>query len=117
MYESRRQSLLKRAQFLRRLLVHTAVVVIMVGASLAIGMWGYVRFESLSWLDAFLNTSMLLGGMGPIHVPVTEGGKLFCGIFALYAGVIFIAAAALLLAPVAHRLLHKFHLEGSSRDG
>ena len=117
MYESRKQPLLKRRQFLRRLLLHSGIAVALLGSSLAIGMWGYVHYESLSWLDAFLNTSMLLGGMGPIHVPVTEGGKLFCGIFALYAGVVFIAAAALLLAPVAHRLLHKFHLEGTTRDG
>ena len=116
-YESRSQPLLKRAQFLRRLVVHTAAVATLISTSLAIGMWGYVHFESLSWLDAFLNASMLLGGMGPIDYPKTEGGKLFAGIFAMYAGLVVIAAAALLIAPVAHRLLHRFHLEGSSRDG
>ena len=116
-YESRRQPLLKRMQFFRRLLVHSAAAVVLIGTSLAIGMWGYVKFESLSWLDAFLNAAMLLGGMGPIDFPKTEGGKLFAGIFAMYAGLVVIAAAALLLAPIAHRLLHRFHLEGSSRDG
>jgi len=115
-YESRGQPLLHRALFLRRLLAHAAAVAILIAASLAIGMWGYVRLESLSWIDAFLNTSMLLGGMGPIHVPATEAGKLFAGIFALYAGLLFIAVAALLLAPVIHRLLHRFHWERSSRD-
>lgn len=116
-YESRSQPLLKRAQFLRRLFIHTAAGAILIAASLAFGMWGYVHFESLSWLDAFLNASMLLGGMGPVDVPKTEGGKLFAGIFALYAGLVVIAVAALLLAPVAHRVLHRFHLERSSRDG
>ena len=110
-YESHSQPLLKRMQFLRRLLVHTAAVVILIGSSLAVGMWGYVHYESLSLLDAFLNASMLLGGMGPIDFPKTEGGKLFAGIFAMYAGLVVIAAAALLLAPIAHRLLHRFHLE------
>ena len=84
-------------------------------ASVAIGMTGYACFERLSWLDAFLETAMLLGGMGPIHAPQTDAGKLFAGIFALYAGLVFIATAALLLGPVVHRLLHHFHLEGSRR--
>jgi hypothetical protein len=116
MYESHRQPVLKPTQFLRRLLVHILSGAMLVAASLAFGTWGYVEFESLSWLDAFLNASMLLGGMGPIHIPVTEAGKLFAGIFALYAGLVFIVVAALLLAPIAHRVLHSFHLEGSGRD-
>ena len=116
-YEARRQPLLRRMQFLRRLFVHTAAGAALIAVSLAIGMWGYVHYESLSWLDAFLNASMLLGGMGPVDVPKTAGGKLFAGFFALYAGLVVIAVAALLLAPLAHRFLHRFHLEGSSRDG
>ena len=66
-------------------------------------------------LDAFLDTCMLLGGMGPIHAPQSEAGKLFAGLFALYAGLVFIVTAALLLGPVVHRLLHHFHLERSRR--
>ncbi len=116
MYESHRQPLLKRAQFLRRLLAHLGAGVMLIAASLAIGMWGYVHYESLSCLDAFLNASMLLGGMGPVHIPVTETGKLFAGIYALYAGLVFIAVAALLIAPLVHRVLHRFHWERSSRD-
>jgi hypothetical protein len=116
MYESRHQPLLHRAKFLRRLLLHSAVAIALVVFSIGIGMLGYRHFEHLSWLDAFLNTSMLLGGMGPIQFPQTEGGKLFAGFFALYAGLVFIASAALLLAPVVHRLMHRFHLTSSSRD-
>ena len=70
-----------------------------------------MRYEHLAALDAFLDTAMLLGGMGPVHIPVTDGGKLFAGFFALYAGLVFIATAALLLRPVAHRVLHRFHLD------
>ena len=80
-------------------------------ASVALGMAGYMHFEHLSALDAFLDTAMLLGGMGPVHIPVTDDGKLFAGFFALYAGIVFIATAALLLGPVAHRVLHRFHLD------
>jgi hypothetical protein len=72
-------------------------------------MSGYRAFEHLSWLDAFLNAAMLLGGMGPVDLPVTEGGKLFAGIFALYAGLVFIVTAALLFTPLLHRVMHRFH--------
>lgn len=111
MYESRRQPLLAPNAFLRRLLAHLAAAFVLLGGSVALGMAGYMHFEKLSPLDAFLDTAMLLGGMGPVHVPVTDGGKLFAGCFALYAGLVFIATAALLLGPLAHRVLHRFHLD------
>lgn len=76
-------------------------------------MIGYHALEGLSWLDAFLNAAMLLGGMGPVAVPVTTGGKLFAGLYALYCGLVVIIAAGIILAPVAHRILHRFHLEES----
>lgn len=117
MYESRHQPLLHRAGFVRRVLRHAIAVLGLILASIAIGMAGYVGLERLSWTDAFVETAMLLGGMGPIHAPQTEAGKLFAGLFALYAGLVFIVAAALLLGPVVHRLLHHFHLERSRRDG
>jgi hypothetical protein len=116
MYESRHQPLLHREGFLRRVLGHATAVALLLLASLAIGIAGQMCFERLSWTDAFLETCMLLGGMGPIHAPQTEAGKLFAGLFALYAGLVFIVTAALLLGPVAHRLLHRFHLEGTRRD-
>ena len=80
--------------------------------SLALGMWGYEHFESLPWPDSFLNTAMLLGGMGPVDPPHTEGGKIFAGLYALYAGLILIVAAGLFLAPVVHRIVHLFHWTG-----
>ena len=90
---------------------HLAAAIVLLAGSIAIGMAGYVRFEGLSALDAFLDTAMLLGGMGPVHMPKTDAGKLFAGFFALYAGLVFIAMAALVLGPVAHRVLHRFHLD------
>ena len=76
---------------------------------LGIGMAGYCGFEHLSAPDGFLNTAMLLGGMGPVNAPVTRAGKLFAGFFALYAGLVFIVTAALLFTPLLHRLMHRFH--------
>ncbi|MEX1993718.1 MAG: hypothetical protein WD929_03565 [Steroidobacteraceae bacterium] len=115
-YEARHQPPLTRARFARRLLGHSAVVVGLVALSLAVGMGGYIAFEQLSWTDAFLNAAMLLGGMGPVHLPRTEAGKLFAGCYALYAGLAFIAAAALLISPVLHRVLHRFHWDTPSRN-
>jgi hypothetical protein len=97
--------------YLRRLLKHFAVAVALVSGSLLAGMWGYRAFEGLGWLDAFVNAAMLLGGEGPLEQPHSSAGKLFAGLYALYAGILFIAVAGLLLAPVVHRLLHRFHWE------
>ena len=115
-YEAKHQPPLTRAQFVRRLLGHSAVVIGLIIMSLALGMFGYVRFEHLSYLDAFLNAAMLMGGMGPVHLPQTAAGKLFAGLYALYAGLVFIVIAALLISPVLHRVLHRFHWDGSSGD-
>jgi len=109
MYESKYQRPLPRAHFVRRLGLHLALALGVVAVSLGIGMTGYVVFEHLPWLDAFLNAAMLLGGMGPVDLPKTPAGKLFAGGYALYAGLVFIATAALLLTPVLHRVLHRFH--------
>lgn len=116
MYESRHQPPLHRAGFLRRILGHAVVAAGLLAVSIAIGMAGYVGFERLSWTDAFLDTCMLLGGMGPVHAPETGAGKIFAALFALYAGLVFVAAAAIVLAPVAHRLLHRFNWQSSRRD-
>ena len=110
MYEGKHQPLLSKAQFYQRLLWHTGVALVLAAVSLAIGMAGYIITEGLPWVDAFLNVAMLLGGMGPVNPPLTTAGKLFAGVFALYAGLVFIVSAALVLTPVVHRVLHHFHL-------
>ena len=74
-------------------------------------MLGYRWFEQMPWMDGFLNAAMLLGGMGPVNPPQTEGGKLFAGLYALYAGLVFVAAVALVAAPMLHRFLHRFNLD------
>lgn len=109
MYESKAQKPLPAVGFTKRVLGHAAVALGLLVVSLGIGMVGYSHFEALSPLDAFLNSAMLLGGMGPINAPVTPGGKLFAGLYALYAGLVFIVSAALIFTPIVHRVLHKFH--------
>lgn len=109
MYESHAEQPLPRAQFLRRLALHAAAAFALLLGSIVIGMAGYMYFEALAWRDAFLNAAMLLGGMGPVDAPKTDGGKVFAGLFALYAGLAFLLTAGVMLAPVLHRLMHKFH--------
>ena len=84
--------------------------------SLGIGVWGYVAYEGLSLLDAILNAAMLLGGMGPLHAPSTTGGKIFAGLYALYAGLVFIVTAALMFTPLIHRVLHRLHVDEDVDD-
>jgi flagellar biosynthesis protein FliR len=83
----------------------------LVAVSIAIGMLGYHFFDQLAWVDAFVDTSMLLGGMGPVNPLQGNVAKVFAGIFALYAGLVFLALTAIMLAPVLHRVLHAFHAE------
>lgn len=109
MYETKRQAPLTQMRFAWRLARQVAWVLVLLAVSLMLGMIGYVSCEGLSWIDAFLNAAMLLGGMGPVNPPQSWAGKLFAGLFALYAGLVFIVAAALLFTPVLHRLLHHFH--------
>jgi hypothetical protein len=109
MVDKQRSQPLPRAGFAARVARHVLAALGLLGVSLALGIGGYMHFERLSLVDAFLDAAMLLGGMGPVHTPVTTGGKVFAGLYALYAGLVFIVTTALVLTPLAHRLLHKFH--------
>jgi hypothetical protein len=109
MYESRNHPPLGRKEFMFRMLNHVAAAAGLLVFSIIAGMVGYRGFEHLSVNDAFLNACMLLGGMGPVNIPLTAAGKIFAGLFALYSGLVFIVTAALIFTPVIHRLLHKFH--------
>jgi hypothetical protein len=80
-------------------------------ASIALGMAGYHWIVGLPWPDAFMNTTMLLGGMGPVDPVKTTAGKVFAGVFALYSGLVFLAVTAFVLAPVFHYVLHRYHWE------
>ena len=111
-FERRGEALLPWRVFLLRRVGRTllacAVVIVL---SLVLGMVGYRLTEGMGWLDAFLNASMILGGMGPVDTLHSAGGKLFASFYALYSGLVLVFTAGLLLAPFMHRLLHRFHLE------
>jgi hypothetical protein len=111
MYEPRQQPLASRRHFVRRMALHGGAAVLLLTLSLGIGMLGYKHFEQLSWVDSFLNSAMLLGGMGPVNAPQSAPGKLFAGLYALYAGLVFLIVVGLVFTPVVHRLMHRFHLD------
>jgi hypothetical protein len=114
MFEHKTEPMLSPRAFAVRLVRGVLVGTGIIALSLGVGMAGYRGFEGLAWLDAFLNAAMLLGGMGPVATPVTEGGKLFAGFYALYCGLVVLAVAGIMLAPIAHRILHRLHLEEES---
>ncbi|MBP8172777.1 MAG: hypothetical protein KAY06_02025 [Aeromonadaceae bacterium] len=111
MYESRVEPLLSRTRFLLRMAHHALAVLGLLLFSLLLGMLGYLCFKPVSWHEALLDATLLLGGIGPLHMPQSVGGKIFIGLYGLYIALVFVAAAGLMLAPVAHRLLHKFHYD------
>src|SRR4029078_13550174 len=109
LYEHRSKRPISIAAFGRRMLRHGALALAVTLASIALCMAGYMYYENLPWRDAFLNTAMLMGGMGPVDPPKTDGGKMFAGLYALYAGLVFLLVAGVVVAPVLHRILHHFH--------
>jgi hypothetical protein len=116
-FEHKGKPLLDARGYRLRLLYHLLMTVALLASSLALGMCGYHGLEGLSWLDALVDSSMLLGGMGPVHPIVTDAGKLFVSFYALFSGLIFLVAAGVGFAPVFHRLLHKFHLDAEEGRG
>jgi len=115
MFEHRTMPLLPRPAFFARLLRSFALAMVIVAICLGIGMFGYRHFENLSWIDAFANAAMILSGMGPLATLQSNGGKIFAGCYALFSGLAFITIIGVILAPVAHRFLHEFHLEHNGK--
>jgi len=115
MYEHHSEPLAPRGVFARRLTLNSLVVLGILSISLIIGILGYHFLENLSWLDALLNASMILGGMGPVDRLETSAAKVFASIYALFSGIVFIAVLGMLLAPFVHRIMHKLHIADSAR--
>lgn len=110
MYEHRNRPLLSRAKFAKRVARHLLLAFCILAAGLGIGVVGYHSLAELSWIDSLLNASMILGGMGPVDPLHSDAAKIFASCYALFSGLAFIGIASLIVAPFAHRLLHRFHL-------
>ena len=115
--KTRKGGLAPRAVFYRRLRRNMLAAAALIAVSLAVGIAGYHWLGGLAWIDAFQNAAMILSGMGPVDPLSSSGAKLFAGLYALYSGLALIATAGVALAPILHRVFHRFHLEDSGDAG
>lgn len=116
MFERRHQKLLPRREFYRRLARSFSYGLGLIFLSLVIGTAGYHTLADEAWIDAFLNASMILSGMGPVSELHSTGAKLFAGCYAIYSGIALISTVAVVFAPLVHRLIHRFHLENEKDE-
>ncbi len=110
-YERHHEKLAPRSVFLKRLLAAEGFALGLIGMALVIGIAGYHFIAGFEWLDSLLEASMILGGMGPIKELPNDGAKFFASIYALFSGLIFIGVMGIVLSPVVHRIMHKFHVD------
>lgn len=116
MYEPVSKPLLPRIAFLQRVAVHAAMGLLLVFVSLAIGVLGYHNIADLHWVDALLNASMIMGGMGPVDTLTSDSAKIFASAYALYCGLILLVSVGIIFAPVFHRILHKLHIQSGRNN-
>jgi len=116
MFEHKRNNLLPFSLFLKRVLKYFTYTLFLIGIALLFGLLGYHFFADLDWIDAFYNASMILTGMGPVAEMTTIPAKLFSSFYALFSGILFLSTIAIFFAPIAHRILHKFHIENENAD-
>ena len=110
MYDHHKQPLASTKAFVRRVALNGLIAMFLLMFSLGIGMLGYHFLGKLSWIDSLLNSSMILGGMGPVDSLETDAAKIFASIYAIYSGVILLASVGVLATPIFHRFLHALHL-------
>jgi hypothetical protein len=115
MFEHRRDKLLPWPRFVRRMVLSFLLLVGIVGVALMLGVLGYHYIARLPWIDAVLNASMILTGMGPVATMKDTPSKLFASAYALFSGVVFLSSVGIVLSPVFHRILHRFHLDDEER--
>ena len=110
-FESSRQPVASRSVFVGRLARNAIYSALFISTSLFIGTCGYIYFEGMNLVDAFANASMILASMGPLSPLLTTGGKIFASFYAIFSGLLLIGISTLMLAPVFHRILHRFHVD------
>jgi len=110
-FERHHEQLAPRSVFVKRVIGALAIAFGLIAIALSVGIVGYHVIAGFNFVDSLLEASMILGGMGPVRELPNDTAKMFASIYALFSGVIFIALMGIILAPVAHRVLHKFHVD------
>jgi len=111
MFERKHEKLAPLSVFVKRIAASVVMAGILIAVALFIGITGYHWIAGFDWVDSFLEAAMILGGMGPVNPLATTGAKMFASGYALFSGLVFIAVMGIVLAPVTHRMLHKFHID------
>jgi hypothetical protein len=111
MFENKKEPLISQEKFLKRLYKMTFLAVLSTLICLFIGMVGYHYLCQMGWIDAMLNASMILSGMGPVNIIYGSVGKIFASFYAIFSGVMFVTNISIFFAPIIHRYLHIIHLE------
>lgn len=110
MFEHHRQPLAPLPVFIRRMAASMGISQVLAVGALVIGMAGYHWIAGLEWIDSFQNAAMILGGMGPVDLMTSTAAKLFAGLYAIFCGLVFISIMGIMMAPILHRVMHRFHL-------
>jgi hypothetical protein len=116
LFERRAHRVISRHRFALRMLLACGLWLALAVVGLLIGMAGYAFFERMSATDAYVNAAMILSGMGPVNELTTTGGKIFAGSYAIFSGLLIVIATGFVLAPVFHRVLHRFHVEQKGEE-
>jgi len=111
MFEHRHQQIVPVSVFIKRLAGFFGIAILLIFFALSIGIAGYHWIAGFGWVDSLLNASMILGGMGPVNPLTNMAAKIFASFYALFCGLIFIAVMGIILSPIMHRMLHKFHMD------
>lgn len=111
MFEQKHQKLVPTSVFIKRLFMFIGIAILLILFALFIGIAGYHWVAGFGWVDALLNASMILGGMGPVDLLISPGAKIFASVYALFSGLVFIAVMGIVFSPIVHRMLHKFHID------
>jgi len=111
MFEPKHQKIAPVHVFIKRLVVFIGIAILLIVFALVIGILGYHWIAGFGWIDALLNASMILGGMGPVDSLMNNGAKIFASMYALFSGLVFIAVMGIVFSPIVHRMLHKFHID------
>jgi len=117
MFEHRHQKLAPFNVFVKRVLASLGIGIGLIAIALLIGVSGYHWLAGFGWVDSLLEASMILGGMGPVNPLSADSAKIFASIYALFSGLVFIAVLGIVLSPIVHRFLHRFHIDEEDENG
>ena len=115
-FESKSEELASVPVFIRRVVALFGLALLLVFIALFGGVSGYHWIAGFDWVQSLLEASMILGGMGPVSELPSDGAKIFASSYALFSGLVFIAVMSLILSPIVHRMLHKFHIDEKDVD-